>query len=116
MFSLLLSIKELFQSFKFIFKSKDTRALFALIIATLGIGTLFYTSVEKMSPLDAVYLSFITLTTIGYGDLHPITAIGKIFTMCYATVGLGFMAMFISVIAKSFVFSAHNRKHKNTKE
>ncbi|WP_244851411.1 potassium channel family protein [Lactococcus formosensis] len=73
-------------------------------------GTIFYSTVEKFSILDALYLSFMTLTTIGYGDLHPITAMGKIFTMIYATVGLGIMAMFISVIAKAFIYSKH--KHK----
>ncbi|MCU9806445.1 potassium channel family protein, partial [Enterococcus faecalis] len=58
-----------------------------------------------MSPLDSLYLSFMTLTTIGYGDVHPVTDLGKIFTMVYATVGLGIMAMFISVVAKSYLYS-----------
>ncbi|EPH85822.1 hypothetical protein D927_00265 [Enterococcus faecalis 02-MB-BW-10] len=57
-----------------------------------------------------------TLTTIGYGDVHPVTDLGKIFTMVYATVGLGIMAMFISVVAKSYLYSKqshHHHHHKN---
>ncbi|XKQ12708.1 potassium channel family protein [Enterococcus faecalis] len=71
---------------------------------------------EKLSPLDSLYLSFMTLTTIGYGDVHPVTDLGKIFTMVYATVGLGIMAMFISVVAKSYLYSKqshHHHHHKN---
>lgn len=79
-------------------------------------GTIFYSTVEKLSPLDSLYLSFMTLTTIGYGDVHPVTDLGKIFTMIYATVGLGIMAMFISVVAKSYLYSKqshHHHHHKN---
>lgn len=110
MLSLLIATKKLFTSFSFILKKDDTKALFFLMATTLMSGTIFYSTVEKFSILDALYLSFMTLTTIGYGDLHPITAMGKIFTMIYATVGLGIMAMFISVIAKAFIYSQH--KHK----
>ena len=73
-------------------------------------------TVEKLSTLDSLYLSFMTLTTIGYGDVHPVTDLGKIFTMVYATVGLGIMAMFISVVAKSYLYSKqshHHHHHKN---
>jgi len=90
--------------------------LFFLLATTLLSGTIFYSTVEKLSPLDSLYLSFMTLTTIGYGDVHPVTDLGKIFTMVYATVGLGIMAMFISVVAKSYLYSKqshHHHHHKN---
>ncbi|MFK4895973.1 potassium channel family protein [Lactococcus petauri] len=110
MLSLLIATKKLFTSFSFILKKDDTKALFFLMATTLMSGTIFYSTVEKFSILDALYLSFMTLTTIGYGDLYPITTTGKIFTMIYATVGLGIMAMFISVIAKAFIYS--KQKHE----
>ncbi len=90
--------------------------MFFLLATTLLSGTIFYSKVEKLSPLDSLYLSFMTLTTIGYGDVHPVTDLGKIFTMVYATVGLGIMAMFISVVAKSYLYSKqshHHHHHKN---
>lgn len=114
--SLLISVKKLFSSFLGILKKEDTRALFFLLVTTLLSGTIFYSTVEKLSPLDSLYLSFMTLTTIGYGDVHPVTDLGKIFTMVYATVGLGIMAMFISVVAKSYLYSKqshHHHHHKN---
>ena len=44
-----------------------------LLIATMIIisGTFFYSSVEGWSVVDALYFCMMTLTTIGYGDLHP---------------------------------------------
>ena len=116
MLSLLISVKKLFSSFLGILKKEDTRSLFFLLATTLLSGTIFYSTVEKLSPLDSLYLSFMTLTTIGYGDVHPVTDLGKIFTMIYATVGLGIMAMFISVVAKSYLYSKqshHHHHHKN---
>lgn len=47
--------------------STNTWALL-LFILYLIIGLLFYCYVDEISPLDSVYLSVITLTTIGYGE------------------------------------------------
>ncbi|WP_242596549.1 potassium channel family protein [Enterococcus plantarum] len=68
---------------------------------TLISGTIFYSWAESLSLFDALYLSFITLTTIGYGDMYPVTAIGKAFTMLYVTVGLGIISLFISKLASA---------------
>ncbi|WP_049318566.1 potassium channel family protein [Mammaliicoccus sciuri] len=109
MVSFLISLKKLLTTFYLILKKEDTRSLLFLIIITLISGTIFYSTVEHVAVLDALYLSFMTLTTIGYGDVHPSTPLGKIFTMVYATVGLGLMAMFISVIAKAYIYSKKKR-------
>ena len=73
--------------------------LISTVIITLLIGTLFYNFVEGWSILDSVYFSVITLTTVGYGDLVPVTDLGKIFTSFYVLLGIGIIFMFIRAIA-----------------
>ncbi|MDP4239971.1 MAG: NAD-binding protein [Bacteroidota bacterium] len=71
------------------------RELLVPLLAILGIiivGFLGYMVIEGLSPLQALYLLVVTLTTIGYGDIVPVTEPGKIFTICIIisgfTVGL----------------------------
>lgn len=74
-------------------------ALLLLVIGILLMGTVFYSSVEHLRWLNALYFSVITLTTVGYGDFAPQTDTGKIFTMFYLIIGIGILLAFISVIS-----------------
>lgn len=85
------------------FKDPQFRSLFVLVIATLMAGTTFYWYVEGWSLLDAFYFSSITLTTVGYGDLTPTTAAGKLFTVFYIFAGLGIIVGFANAIARASV-------------
>lgn len=66
-------------------------------------GTLFYRNVEGWSWVDAAYFSVITLTTVGYGDLHPLTDSGKIFTMAYSLLGIGVFVALVTQIAEALL-------------
>ena len=55
-----------------------------VVIATLGLGVAMFTRIEGWEPMDALYYSTITGTTIGYGDMYPVTDIGKIAAALYA--------------------------------
>jgi voltage-gated potassium channel len=81
-------------------KEPEFQALFSLVILTLVSGTLFYSQVEGWSLLDSLYFSVITLTTVGYGDLTPATAAGKVFTIVYLFAGIGIILGFVNAIAK----------------
>jgi hypothetical protein len=68
-------------------------------VTLLG-GTVFYSTVEGRSIVDALYFSVAMLTTVGLGDLAPKTAIGKIFTLIYIFAGLSIILGFIETVAK----------------
>ena len=76
------------------------RILLALVVSLLVSGTTFFTLVEGWSVLDSLYFSVTTLTTVGFGDPAPTTALGKIFTIVYIFVGLGVLGGFINILAK----------------
>lgn len=44
----------------------------------------------------------ITLTTVGYGDVYPVTALGKVFAGFTALAGIGLIAMPTGIIASAF--------------
>jgi voltage-gated potassium channel len=59
---------------------------------------------EKFRRLsDSVWWSFITLTTVGYGDLYPITAGGRIIAVITMIIGSGLFGTFISLVGSSFL-------------
>jgi voltage-gated potassium channel len=71
-----------------------------VFITTLLGGTIFYSSVEGWSLVDAVYFSVTTLTTVGLGDLAPTTTMGKLFTVIYIFAGLSIILGFIDTVAR----------------
>ena len=81
----------------------------AVIVAT---GTTFYTLVEGWPIIDALYFTVITLTTIGYGDLHPTTDISKIFTIVFVVAGVSFILGFLNFIISRTVKERVERKEK----
>ena len=81
-------------------KDPEFQALFFLVVVTLASGAVFYRVAEGWSLFDSFYFSVITLTTIGYGDLSPSTAAGKIFTIVYIFFGLGIILGFVNAIAE----------------
>ncbi len=60
--------------------------------ALLTAGTLGYVSLEGWPWLDALYMTVITLTTIGFGETHPLSDAGRVFTMALIFVGAGNLA------------------------
>lgn len=103
------------------------REIFALIIlssmlvylAACGIYYFEKDVNEKLDSIpDAMWWAVVTLTTIGYGDVFPSTAGGKIFTALVALVGVGLIAipsgLLASVLTKARV--AEERAEENGEE
>ena len=100
MLSYLLPIYHVVRAFIRSWNSPAFRNTAGAISLLLISGTWFYVQVEGWRILDALYFSFITLTTIGYGDLTPKSDAAKIFTMFYAASGIGLFLKIIQMIAQ----------------
>ncbi|MEM7819921.1 MAG: potassium channel family protein [Candidatus Aenigmatarchaeota archaeon] len=73
------------------------------IVALLFIiGTITYHNLEGWTYADSFYFTGVTLTTIGYGDLHPTTNTSKIFTVFFALSGIGIVLAVITIISQYF--------------
>lgn len=60
-------------------------------------------NIGKMSPLNSIYFTLVTMSTVGYGDIYPITNIAKIFVMALIIMGLGIVFSFITIISSDIV-------------
>lgn len=78
--------------------NKQTRPIFIYAGIVIVIGAALYHWLEGWNWLDSVYFVVITLTTIGYGDLHPTTAATKLLTIFYSINGIIIVLMLFDVI------------------
>jgi len=62
-------------------------------------GTIVYSLLEGWSLLDALYVTIITITTVGYGDLSPDTTSGRVFAIFFTMIAIGIGGYAISVLA-----------------
>ncbi len=61
-----------------------------LTIVIISVGTAGYMIIEDWNIFDAMYMTVITITTVGYGEVHEISRIGQIFTVFLVFAGVGF--------------------------
>ncbi len=65
------------------------------------VGTIGYLSLEGWGLVDAAYMAVLTLTAIGYGEVHPLSPAGRLFTipiMILSIVGLGILWALITAL------------------
>lgn len=59
---------------------------------------------------DSLWWAVATLTTVGYGDVYPITGIGKLIGSVIAIIGIGIVALPTGIISSAFIDELHSRK------
>ena len=110
-------------SFSFVFKSIlksnevdiDTviSAISGYILIGLGFGILFYilefirpgnfSGVEQLNYYDAEYFSFVTMSTLGYGDISPSSQVAKSLVIITTLFGQFYMVIVMGVIVGKFI-------------
>jgi voltage-gated potassium channel len=74
-----------------------------ILLVILIIGTLGYHFVEGWTLFDSLYMSVITLATVGYGETHPLSWYGRVFTMFLIVGGMGILLYGISELTQFIV-------------
>ena len=75
--------------------TRMNRRVLALIVIPFflfAIGTVGYMLIEGWSGFDAFYMTAITLTTVGFGEVRPLTIGGRMFTVALLVAGVAFIA------------------------
>lgn len=59
-----------------------------LLVALIALGTLGYMAIEGWAMLDSLYMTIITMTTIGYSETRPLSPQGRVFTIGLIVIGV----------------------------
>jgi len=73
------------------------------LLAILLIGSIGYVLLEGWSFFDGLYMTVITLTTVGYGEVRPLSQTGRTFTILLIFLGVGFMFYVVTALAQVVV-------------
>jgi voltage-gated potassium channel len=77
-----------------------------LFIVLLVIGSWGYMGIEGWDFLDALYMTVITIATVGFGEVHIISPAGRIFTLVLIFLGVGY---FLYVVGNFIQFLVEGR-------
>jgi len=83
----------------------NKRLIFALglLFSVIAFGVTGFMIIEEFSFVDALYMTVITVTTVGFGEVRPLNDDGKIFTVILCLASIGVVAYSVTVIG-SFIF------------
>ncbi|MCK8061630.1 MULTISPECIES: ion transporter [unclassified Fusibacter] len=90
--------------------------LFVTFLLLLIASTLMYTFENHVQPeafsniVETFWWAIATLTTVGYGDVYPITAIGKVLSGIIALLGIGVVALPTGILSSGFLQELNDRK------
>lgn len=91
----------LYKIFTRLWHEPPFRALILVEALLIGGGMTFYHFVEGWGWLDAAYFCVVSLATVGYGDIHPVTPYGRLFTILYIILGVALLGVFIQIAGKT---------------
>src|SRR4030042_1446805 len=92
---------------------KRFRYLLLLPVGVVIIGTIGFMIIEGLTFLDALYFTIVTMSTVGYGDILPTTAAGKIFALFIIIIGIGTFLTLLTSVAQWLVQRRQLTMHRH---
>tara|TARA_B100000678_G_scaffold59801_1_gene48315 strand:+ start:774 stop:1172 length:399 start_codon:yes stop_codon:yes gene_type:complete len=98
-------IKNLIGLLETLFNSRRLRTILAALIFFIFLfGYLFYVSEPEVRNLgDGIWWALVTITTVGYGDITPLTTVGRVVASSLMFLGLGLIATITAIVSAKFI-------------
>jgi voltage-gated potassium channel len=77
--------------------------ILALLVLIVLAGVAGYSIIERWSLFDSLYMTIITLATVGYGETHPLSTPGRVFTLFLIMGGMGIILYGVSEVTQFVV-------------
>ena len=74
-----------------------------LLCLVLLFGTVGYMGIEGWPLLESLYMTVITITTVGFGEVRTVSELGRVFTVFLIFAGMGIMAYTLGIVAQIMV-------------
>src|SRR3989304_8509449 len=84
-------------------RHRHIRLSILLLLLHTIIGIVGYRLIEKWSILDSIYMTIITITTVGYGEIHNLSNSGRIFTILFISSGVIILAYVIGSLSELII-------------
>ncbi|MBP6431479.1 MAG: potassium channel protein [Ferruginibacter sp.] len=94
------------------------KGLFPPLLLLAGLmlfGTIGYTIIEGFSFFDALYMTVITVASVGFQEVHPLSFEGRVFTIILILINLGLFTYFITLLSRYFFDLEFIKKYKQMK-
>lgn len=99
-----------------------TAGAIAAVVAFLSfVGSLAMLDAERDAPGstihtlgDAIWWSFATMTTVGYGDTYPVTAVGRVVALIMMLIGISLLGVVSATMASTFVARLRGEQENET--
>lgn len=88
---------------KYVLYMRDIVFIIIFFISILLAGTIGYMLFEDFGFWNSIYLTAMTITTVGYGDIVPLHPMGKLFTVFLVFAGVGFVLYAFSRLAETMI-------------
>jgi voltage-gated potassium channel len=75
----------------------------AAIAVTLGVGTAGFVAVAGYPVFDAFYMALITMTTVGYAEIRPLTTAGRVFNSFYLLLSVSTLLLAMGVMTQGII-------------
>jgi len=86
-----------------------------MLLLTILFGTAGFMVIEQFGFVDALYMAVITISTVGFGEIKPLSETGRIFTMILIMTNLGLFTYFITLLTRFFSDGEFTKLYKQIK-